>query len=49
MSSSDEREEVIWQISGDVDLPSEASEGERFCHAINVSSGRRSRRRTTKS
>ncbi len=35
-SSSDEREEVIWQISKEVDLLPKGDEGEQFCHAINV-------------
>lgn len=34
MSSSDMREEEIWQIGGELNLPSEADEGGRFCHAI---------------
>lgn len=47
MSSSDERENAIWQISRD--LPPEADEAERFCHAINVRSSQHSHRGTTKS
>lgn len=47
--SSTEREKVIWQIGREVDLLSEADEGERFCRAINVQRTQHSHCRTAKS